>query len=42
LFSITRAPLTCLDGGSEGSEHQAESACDIRQVSDPFAEAFGL
>tara|TARA_R110000772_G_scaffold155945_1_gene267032 strand:+ start:548 stop:676 length:129 start_codon:yes stop_codon:yes gene_type:complete len=42
LFFITRAPLTCLDGGLASSEHQAESACDIRQALDPFAEAFGL
>jgi hypothetical protein len=27
---------------SEGSEHQAESACDTRQDWCPFAEAFGL
>jgi hypothetical protein len=41
-LSITRAPLTCPDGGSEGSEHRAESACDIRQASDQFVEAFEL
>jgi len=41
-LAITRAPLVCLDGGSEALEHRAESACDIRQALDPFAEAFGL
>jgi hypothetical protein len=42
LFFITQPPLTCPDGGSEGSEHRAESAGDIRQVSDQFVEAFEL